>query len=114
MAAEAFWQMIDALVASSRIIIDRPAGSPHPRYPDDIYPLDYGYLEDSRAGDGAGIDIWRGSLADAQPTGVIVTIDLHKRDSESKILLGCTPQEMEMLVARHTRGQQAGLLIKRA
>jgi inorganic pyrophosphatase len=113
MLDETFWQTLDALVASSGITIDRPAGSAHPRYPETIYPLDYGYLEASRSSDGAGIDIWRGSLPDTLPTGIIVTVDLLKRNSEIKILLGCTSAEMELLVALHSRGQQAGLLLRR-
>ncbi len=33
-----FWLALDRLVAASEIIIDRPKGSAHPRYPDFIYP----------------------------------------------------------------------------
>ena len=32
-----FWSHLDMLVASSEIIIDRPKGSIHPKYPDFIY-----------------------------------------------------------------------------
>ena len=52
-----FWRALDALVAGSEIVIDRPRGSAHPRYPDVIYPLDYGYLAGTRAADGDGIDV---------------------------------------------------------
>lgn len=50
-----FWQALENLVAASQTIIDRPQGSAHPRYPDMIYPLDYGYLHDTHGGDGAGM-----------------------------------------------------------
>ncbi len=30
---EEFWNAIDKLVAESEIVIDRPTGSSHPRYP---------------------------------------------------------------------------------
>ena len=40
-----FWTAAETLVAQSRIVIDRPKGSAHPRYPDFLYPVDYGYLE---------------------------------------------------------------------
>lgn len=33
--------------------IDRPLGSRHPRHPDMIYPINYGYVEGVIAGDGA-------------------------------------------------------------
>lgn len=108
-----FWQHIDQLVAQARVVIDRPAGTAHPRYPDFIYPLDYGYLEGTLAGDGGGIDVWRGSLPGGAVCGVICTVDLNKRDSEIKILLGCTPEEMQIILQTHNGGSQAGLLMKR-
>ena len=37
-----FWQAMDQLLAHSKIAIDRPRGSQHPRYPKMVYPLDYG------------------------------------------------------------------------
>ena len=39
-----FWQAVDKLVSSGKIIIDRPKGSTHPRYPEIKYELDYGYI----------------------------------------------------------------------
>jgi inorganic pyrophosphatase len=44
MATHDFWQALDSLISMSEIVIDRPRGTTHPRYPDFIYPLDYGYL----------------------------------------------------------------------
>lgn len=111
--AEPFWQALDHLVAGSRVIIDRPRGSAHPRFPDFLYPLDYGYLEGTTSGDGGGIDLWRGSLPAPIPTAIIVTVDLEKRDSEIKLLLGCTPAEVAMIVAVHNRGSQAATLLCR-
>ncbi len=93
--------------------IDRPRGTAHPRYPDYIYPLDYGYLEGSTSMDGDGIDVWVGSLAERRVGGVICTVDLVKRDSEIKLLLGCTPEEMRIALRTHQTGPQAGLLILR-
>ena len=40
-----FWIYLDELIAQSKIIIDRPKGSVHPRYPQIVYELDYGYLD---------------------------------------------------------------------
>lgn len=39
---EDFWQALDELIRTSEIVIDRPRGSAHPRYPEMIYPVDYG------------------------------------------------------------------------
>ena len=108
-----FWQHLDTLVATSQIIIDRPAGTVHPRYPELIYPLDYGYVQATTSPDGDGIDVWSGSLPEKRVVAVICTVDMHKRDSEIKLLLGCTPAECERILAHHNRGIQAGLLISR-
>ena len=61
MMDDSFWEALDTLAAESEIIIDRPKGSAHPRYPGFIYPLDYGYLKATTSMDGGGIDVWRGS-----------------------------------------------------
>ena len=108
-----FWALADRLVATSRIVIDRPRGSAHPRVPEIIYPLDYGYLEGTSGGDGDGIDVWRGSLPDARVTGAIMTVDLRRRDAEVKLLVGCTPAEADLALATHSQEQQAALLLRR-
>ena len=109
----AFWCALDALVAASAVVVDRPRGSRHPRYPDTEYPLDYGFLEGTRSGDGAGIDLWLGSRERCGVTGNIYTVDLRKRDVEAKLLLGCTHEEMQLALAFHQSGSQAALLIVR-
>ncbi len=38
--------------------IDRPLGSSHPRYPDMIYPINYGYVDDIYAEDGEKQDVY--------------------------------------------------------
>jgi inorganic pyrophosphatase len=108
-----FWRLLDELVRACRLKIDRPQGTPHPRYPDLIYPLDYGYLEGTRSGDEGGIDVWVGSALEKTVTAVICTVDLHKRDAEVKILLGCTPVEAQTVLAFHNSGSQAAVLIER-
>ena len=93
----AFWHEITQLAQTNPIIIDRPKGSAHPRYPDYIYPLDYGYLENTTAGDGDGIDVWLGSLNTKMLTGILCTFDTLKRDMEIKILLGCTSRDLQLI-----------------
>ena len=109
-----FWAALDQLIVESKIVIDRPKDSPHPRYPDMIYPADYGYLEDTRSMDGSGIDLYRG-LGGAGPLdAILVTIDLNKRDSEIKLLLGLSDEEKEAVFAFHNDSEQrAGMLIER-
>lgn len=106
-----FWQRIQELVATSTLIIDRPKGSAHPRFPDVIYPLDYGYLEGTMGGDGDGIDVWVGSEARQQVVGVFITADLLERDAEIKVVLGCTRDEIATIDAFHNQATQGALFI---
>ncbi len=93
----AFWTLLDELVASSEIVIDQPRGSAHPRFPDNIYPLDYGYLEGTTSGDGQGIDVWLGSGDITRLSAVLISADIRKRDAELKLLLGCDTAEQQMI-----------------
>ena len=109
-----FWQAIDSLASSGRIVIDRPKGSSHPKYPDCIYPVDYGYLENTTSMDGGGIDVWRGSLTSNKVDSIICTVDLMKKDSEIKLLMGCTEEEMKTIYEFHNNSEfMKGILIKR-
>lgn len=92
-----FWESLEQLLREGRIVIDRPRGGPHPHHPDLIYPLDYGYLEDTTAADGGGIDIWIGSLPERSLTGILVSYDEIKRDVEIKLLLGCAAADVEQI-----------------
>jgi inorganic pyrophosphatase len=109
----AFWASLDRLVANNRLVIDRPAGSHHPRYPEVIYPLDYGYLEGTTAGDGAGIDAWQGASGASTLDSVILTVDLSKRDLEVKLLLGCSTEEAETILTFHNSNTMHAIQIRR-
>ena len=100
---EAFWETLVALLTTRKLIIDRPKNQPHPRYPDLIYPLDYGYLEGTSAADGDGIDVWIGSLAEKTLTGILCSFDTNKNDAEIKLLLGCTPTDVETITQFNTK-----------
>jgi inorganic pyrophosphatase len=108
-----FWTLADELVSTSEIVLDRTRGSDHPRYPETRLPLDYGYLAQTEAMDGSGIDVWIGSLPERRVTSVMVTLDLLKRDAEIKLLIGCTSSEAQEVLAHHNAGAQAGLLLWR-
>ena len=109
-----FWSAIDKLISSGKIAIDRPKGSAHPRYPHIIYELDYGYIDNTESMDGGGIDVWRGSLTDEKCDAIICTVDLLKRDSEIKLLIGCTEEEKSIAYAFHKRSDfMKGIMIRR-
>ena len=96
---QAFWEAMANLVATHRVVIDRPKDKPHPRWPQLTYPLDYGYLEGTSASDGSGIDVWLGSLQIKMLTGILCTFDTLKCDAEIKLLLGCTSNDMESILS---------------
>lgn len=108
-----FWEALDRLVAEQEVVIDRPKGSAHPRYPDVIYPFDYGYLSGTQAMDKGGIDVWRGSQREQGVTGVICAVDVFKRDAEIKILLGVTVEEAQTILQLHNKGAQSAVLVAR-
>lgn len=106
-----FWDLADQLFKTHKIIIDRPKGSHHPKYSDYIYPLDYGFLEGTKSGDNAGIDIWIGTSSEKKVNAVISSIDAIKGDSEIKLLYGCTETEIELIYEDHNRSSgMKGLL----
>lgn len=111
---EDFWAYLDELVSCHALIIDRPKGSTHPRYPGKFYPSDYGYLEGTTSADGSGIDAWRGSLEEPALDAVLLTADLKKRDSEIKLLLGCTPQEKQQILYFTNAELMRGWLVNRS
>ena len=92
-----FWQTLEALLTSHKLVIDRPRGEAHPKYADLIYPLDYGYLEGTSAGDGDGIDVWIGTEPALGLVGIVCTFDPVKADAEIKLLLGCTAREVDIV-----------------
>ncbi|MCL2672424.1 MAG: inorganic pyrophosphatase [Clostridiales bacterium] len=108
-----FWAALNKLVSDSKLVIDRPKGSRHPRYPNLVYPVDYGYLENTASMDGGGIDVWQGTGGDSVGA-VICTVDLLKRDSEIKILIGCSETETRLILDAHNDSEyMKGILVTR-
>lgn len=109
-----FWYAIEQLVRESEIVIDRPKGSVHPKYSNFIYKVDYGYLKNTSSMDGGGIDIWKGTAPEQRVDAILCIVDLLKRDSEIKILMGCTEEEKEIVYKTHNETEyMKGILIQR-
>lgn len=112
--ASDFWTALDELVCGSEIIIDRPKGTAHPKYPDFIYKVDYGYLKNTSSMDGDGIDVWVGTANEKYIDAIMVIIDLLKKDSEIKILVSCTEEEKDIIYQTHNETpNMKGILIRR-
>ena len=69
--------------------IDRPLGSAHPRHPEMIYPINYGYVDGVLAGDGAEQDVY--VFGTDQPlekyTGKVVAVYHRLNDNEDKWII---------------------------
>jgi len=107
-----YWDSLDLLVSGHKIVIDRPKGSSHPKYKEAVYPVDYGYLENTSAIDGGGVDIFTGSLKDNKIQGIICTVDSFKNDAEIKIMYNCTKDEIKSALDFLNKGSMSSIFVK--
>lgn len=64
--------------------------------------------------DGGGIDVWMGTDNGQNIDAIMCTIDLIKKDSEIKILIGCTEEEKKTVYRIHNNSQNMkGILVRR-
>jgi len=106
------WTTLQDLVDSAQIVIDRPTGSAHPRFRVLVYPFDYGYLDGTSGGDSDGFDCWVGG-GGTDVVGLFVTVDLGKRDAEVKLLIGCSPEQIDIIAEFYRPQPQRVLLVCR-
>ncbi len=104
-----FWQKVDAIYFSSKLVIDRPKNSCHYKYSNLIYPVDYGYLKDTLSSDMEPVDVFRGSENSNQIQAAVVSADILKKDCEVKLIVGCSEDEIYdiMLFLNQTDFQKA-------
>jgi inorganic pyrophosphatase len=112
--SDEFWGFLQDLVVNSQIIYDRKKGATHPRYPNQIYPVDYGYLQGTGSIDSGGVDIWVGSSGEKTVTGVLCTVDLLKKDTELKILYNCNHDEIDDILKFVNSNQMSAIYINRS
>lgn len=66
--------------------IDRPLGSHHPRHPEMVYPINYGYVDNVLAEDGEKQDVYL--LGTDIPVkhfeGQVIAVYRHQDDAEDK------------------------------
>ena len=87
------WEGLAATVQARGITLDRPRLSRHPHHPEIVYPLDYGYVNDTPGEDGEPLDVFVGSGPPGL-VGVARTLDRRKGDTELKLLWACTPTDV--------------------
>jgi len=63
--------------------------------------------------DGGGIDIWRGAAGN-YIDAIVCTVDLLKKDSEIKILIGCNEDEKQLILVMHNDSEyMKGIIVRR-
>lgn len=108
----AFWEKLKTILNESEMVIDRPKGSTHPKYPKIVFPLDYGYLKNTSGGDGNEIDVWLGSLENKVLNAIACTVDILKRDTEIKLIVGCSDHEIEIINKFYTSEYMSAIILK--
>ncbi len=70
------------------VVMDRPLGSRHPRYPELIYEVNYGFVPGTRAADGRELDVYylgiEGPVECA--TGVCIAV-VHRYDDDKLVVV---------------------------
>ena len=95
-AAHFRWEAWEQLIKHNGYTIDRPRQHPHPTYPNIIYPIDYGYINDTVGTDGEEVDVFVGNVP-TKLVAVIVTADTVRQDREFKLLYNCSPEEVYLV-----------------
>ena len=75
--------------------IDRPLGSVHPKYPDLVYPINYGYVPEVIGGDGEEQDVYFLGSDQAQTdfSGEVIGVWHRLNDVETKWIVAAPGQQ---------------------
>ena len=69
--------------------IDRPIGSAHPKYPDQIYLVNYGFIPNTESGDGEELDCY--VLGEYKPlkeyNGKCIAVIHRLNDDDDKLII---------------------------
>lgn len=87
------WVKWESLIQRNGITLDRPYGSHHPEFPAIVYPMNYGFINQTTSTDGDEVDVFVGR-ADNGLVGLIWTTDYRRNDREIKLLYHCTPEDI--------------------
>lgn len=106
------WEQWEGIIKSNKIVIDRAKDTPHPHYPKRVYPIDYGYITNTKGGDNEEIDIFVGTSKGGL-VGAILTVDRIKNDKEIKLLWNTSKVEAEAALKFVNYGGMTGTLVWR-
>ena len=71
------------------VTIDRPLGSTHPEYRKMVYPVNYGYIEGTKAPDGEEVDAYVLGVGDPieRFKGICVAVIHRRNDKDDKLVV---------------------------
>lgn len=91
-----------------RVEIDRPIGTPHPKHPEIIYPINYGYIPNVFGGDGEELDVYILGIDERIREGDSATVKIigivyRENDVEDKLIacpegMSYTSEEIEGII----------------
>ena len=87
------WADWERHIETRGVTIERPRTTAHPDYSSIVYPLDYGYVNDTQSTDGEPLDVFVGQGTTGL-VGAILTTDHRQHDREAKLLYDCTPTDV--------------------
>jgi inorganic pyrophosphatase len=92
------------------VTIDRPLGSRHPKYPERIYPINYGFIAGTVSGDGEELDAYILGIDKPVNTfeGVVRAIIHRTNDDDDKLVVtpeNYLPTDQEIREATHFQEQ---------
>lgn len=74
-----------------KVTVDRQLGTSHPRFPNIIYPINYGYIDGTIGGDGMPIDAYIIDQSITKGlekyTGFVIAVVHRKNDKENKLIV---------------------------
>lgn len=90
------WDAWQEMILKNGITVDRPYGSRHPSFPEIVYPIDYGFVNNTTGTDGDEVDVFVGMTRNGL-VGAILTHDKRKGDREVKLIYNCAPPEIYLV-----------------
>src|SRR5690349_4036298 len=91
-------ELTDYLGVLVRVEIDRPLGTVHPRHPDIYYTVNYGFVPDTRSGDGMPIDAYVLGIDEpvADAAGVVIAVVVRDDDIEDKLVVSTNSNALSL------------------
>lgn len=110
-----FWQKVDTLIMSNNVNITKHAGDSHDSIPGLIYPVDFGYVQDTTGTGNRMIEAYQGSANNQKLVeAMIVSCNILDKDIEVKLLINCDEEEISKIVKfLNSTDFQKALLIRR-